>query len=79
MIYETISIQSEGSLEYARLHAYILDSAPSYQEGLVRPMILLCPGGGYEHTSDREAEPVAMQLLAQGYHVGILRYSVAPA
>lgn len=79
MIYETISIQAEGSLEYARLHAYILDSAPSYQEGLVRPMILLCPGGGYEHTSDREAEPVAMQLLAQGYHVGILRYSVAPA
>ena len=30
-------------------------------------------------TSDREAEPMAMQFLAMGYHVAILRYSVAPA
>ena len=79
MIYDVISIQAEGSLDYARLQVYILDSAPSYQEGLLRPMILVCPGGGYEHTSDREAEPVAMRLLAMGYHVGILRYSTAPA
>lgn len=41
-------------------------------------MIIICPGGGYEMTSDREAEPVAMQFLSKGYHVGILRYSVAP-
>jgi acetyl esterase/lipase len=79
MIYDTISIQAEGSLDYARLQIYILDSTPGYQERLLRPMILVCPGGGYEHTSDREAEPVAMRLLAMGYHVGILRYSTAPA
>ena len=30
-------------------------------------------------TSDREAEPIAMQYLARGYHAVILRYSVAPA
>lgn len=30
-------------------------------------------------TSDREAEPVAMQFLAMGYHTAILRYSVSPA
>ena len=38
----------------------------------------MCPGGGYEMTSDREAEPMAMQFLAMGYHVAILRYSVCP-
>lgn len=38
----------------------------------------MCPGGGYEMTSDREAEPMAMQFLAMGYHVAILRYSVSP-
>ena len=42
-------------------------------------MMLICPGGGYEHTSDREAEPLAMHFLSIGYHVAVLRYSVAPA
>ena len=44
-----------------------------------RPVVVICPGGGYEMTSDREAEPIAMQYLARGYHAVILRYSVAPA
>ena len=44
-----------------------------------RPLILVCPGGGYNHTSDREAEIVAMQFNAMGYHTAVLRYSCAPA
>ncbi len=43
-----------------------------------RPCMLICPGGGYAMTSDREAEPIALQFLAMGYNVFILRYSVAP-
>ncbi len=43
-----------------------------------RPCMLICPGGGYGMTSDREAEPIALQFLAMGYNVFILRYSVAP-
>ncbi|MBU3875567.1 alpha/beta hydrolase [Faecalicatena sp. AGMB00832] len=79
MQYEVISIKTEQSAPYARFHAYILDSSKQYQPDRIRPMIILCPGGGYEMTSDREAEPIAMRLLSMGYHVGILRYSVAPA
>ena len=30
-------------------------------------------------TSDREAEPVAIQYIAKGYQAAILRYSVKPA
>ena len=30
-------------------------------------------------TSNREAEPVALQFNAMGYHAAILRYSCAPA
>ena len=41
-----------------------------------RPAILLCPGGGYNMVSDREAEPVAKHLLSWGYQVCILTYSV---
>lgn len=42
------------------------------------PAIVLCPGGGYHFTSDREAEAVALQFVAAGYSVFCLRYSCAP-
>ena len=43
--------------------------------GKTRPLILMCPGGGYQRTSDREAEPMALTFMAMGYHVAVLRYS----
>lgn len=43
-----------------------------------RPCLLICPGGGYGMCSQREAEPIALHFLPQGYNVFILRYSVAP-
>lgn len=43
-----------------------------------RPMILICPGGGYEFLSEREAEPVALKYLVKGYNVGVVYYSVKP-
>lgn len=41
-----------------------------------RPMVLICPGGGYAFTSGREDEPVSTQFLARGFHTAILHYSV---
>lgn len=78
MLTETFSIQVEGSEPYARLCTFIQETNT---ELLIkeRPLILLCPGGGYERTSDREAEPLAVRFLAMGYHVAVLRYSTAPA
>lgn len=78
MIYETYPITMAGSLPYAKLTVYIQE----YFEEIVlgdRPLVLICPGGGYEWTSDREAEPLAMAFLAMGYHAAVLRYSCAPA
>ena len=43
-----------------------------------RPLVLLCPGGGYSFTTDREAEAMALQYLSMGYHAAVLRYSCAP-
>ena len=78
MLHETFSVQVEGSAKDSKLYTYILDG--SNEIGIhERPLILLCPGGGYGMTSDREAEPLAMRFLAMGYHVAVLRYSVAPA
>ncbi len=44
-----------------------------------RPAVLIIPGGGYEHVSPREAEPVAMRFLARGYSAFVLEYSCAPS
>ena len=40
------------------------------------PAVFICPGGGYEMVSEREAEPVAKEYFAAGYHTFILQYSV---
>lgn len=61
----------------ASMDAWILDSI-SVAEEKKRPVILLCPGGGYSRRSDREGEPVAMQFLSMGCHVARVNYSVAP-
>ena len=60
------------------LTSYIL-TPPSRVEWVVRPAIIICPGGGYEFTSAREAEPVAMKFLSAGFHCFILDYAVAPS
>lgn len=79
MLYKDIDICTEGSMPYARLETYILDTPGDKIKIQKRPMIVICPGGGYALTSYREGEPLAMHFLNQGYHVCILRYSVAPA
>ncbi|MDD7372017.1 MAG: alpha/beta hydrolase [Firmicutes bacterium] len=79
MIHETISIQTEGSLPDTRLTTYILDAYEEQDPGLKRPLVLVCPGGAYRFTADREAEMIALQFNSMGYHSAVLRYSCAPA
>lgn len=43
-----------------------------------RPVIVVCPGGGYRQCSDRESEPIALKFMAMGYHVCMMHYSVLP-
>ena len=70
MIYNTFELHQEGSLPGAHLVTYIQE----YSEAMAindRPLILLCPGGGYTRTSDREAEPMALKFLAMGYRAAL--------
>ena len=78
MIHKKIEIKARGMEAVGNLYTYFLDSSIEMRPNEKRPVILMCPGGGYEMTSDREAEPMAMQFLAMGYHVAVLRYSVCP-
>lgn len=58
---------------------YCLDNSSEIDPNRKRPSVLVIPGGGYEMTSDREAEPIAMQFLAAGFNAFVLRYSVKPS
>lgn len=78
MLTEVFKIHVQGSGENAYLRTYIIDRSDSLRYNK-RPLILICPGGGYEFVSDREAEVMALQFTAMGYHAAVLTYSVKPA
>lgn len=71
LLIKQVNVNS-GSL----LTAYLLDNSEEFANISKRPAILIFPGGGYYGISDREAEPIAMAYLAEGFNAFILRYSV---
>ncbi|MEH6994674.1 alpha/beta hydrolase [Neobacillus drentensis] len=77
MLHEKIEIKHEQ--DTATLYTYILDNFQEIDSNRKRPMIVICPGGGYQFTSEREAEPVAIRLNGMGFHACVLKYSVKPA
>ena len=79
MIHEKIEIQLKDSEFKADLFTYFLDNSPEIDMKRKRPVVVICPGGGYHMTSDREAEAIALKFVGMGYHAAVLRYSVEPA
>ncbi len=75
MKHERVSLRNNT----AYMDTYFQDVSPELKMSVLRPCVLICPGGGYQMTSDREAEPIALTFAARGYHTAVLRYPVAPA
>lgn len=69
MIFESYPIR-----DHARLVRYGYEYSEEIAYHAKRPAVVVCPGGGYWWCSDREADPVAMQFLSEGYNVFILYY-----
>lgn len=81
MIYEKIGLKDISSKlkeSNAVISVYIPENSEEININKKRETIIMCPGGGYVMTSDREAEPVALKFMAEGFNVVVLRYSVAP-
>lgn len=72
------SLKLEHTEYQPTLTTYVLSPCTEKDGKIPRPAVIICPGGAYEFTSDREAEPVALAWNARGYHSFVLRYSVAP-
>ena len=81
MRFETLNLQEQfPNLPHpATLTAYLQDNSEEIAPNRKRPAVIICPGGGYHFRSDRENEPVALALLARGYQVFVLNYSVQVA
>ena len=58
------------------LTVYLRDAAQAMPNALRRPVVVVVPGGGYNHVSAREADPVALQFAAAGYHTAVLDYAI---
>jgi acetyl esterase/lipase len=62
--------------EHVTLTAYLLEDSHEMRNARERPAVLIFPGGAYRVCSGREAEPIAMAFLAEGYQAFILHYSL---
>lgn len=84
MITETIQLAEKfpalaGLGSKAILSSYARSTSLEISPSRTWPTILVCPGGGYSMTSDREAEAIALEFLARGFQCFVLRYTCAPA
>ena len=78
MLHESIKLEVPGSEIYANVVTYLISH--SEEIGIdTRPLVIICPGGGYCFTSEREAEMFALKWNAYGYHAMVVWYSVRPA
>ncbi|MHC5247204.1 alpha/beta hydrolase [Enterococcus sp. LJL90] len=70
MLHETIELN-----EHAYFETYLLNNSKEYNVGKKRPLVIVCPGGGYAFTSDREAEPIALKFNSIGLNSLVLWYT----
>ena len=86
MIYQVINID----LDYKKIGAdnggfqptmslYLPSNSHEIELCRKRPTVIICPGGGYGMTSDREAEAIAFKFIAEDCNAIVVRYSCAPA
>lgn len=57
---------------------YLPNNSPEIDMNRKRPTVVICPGGAYAITSDREAEPIALKFVAEDCNAVVVRYSCAP-
>jgi acetyl esterase/lipase len=74
VIVKTIELQ-EG-VSNATLTTYIQDLHDHHEAMTEKPAMIICPGGAYLGYTEKEAEPVALRFLAEGFNAFVLRYSV---
>ena len=70
MLVQTIELWDDQ--KHVTLTGYIPDVVNKKK---TYPGIVICPGGAYLYTSEREAEPIALRFAALGYRTFVLHYN----
>ncbi|MBQ7935410.1 MAG: alpha/beta hydrolase [Clostridia bacterium] len=70
-----IDLKSDKGMQ-PELYCYIPANYPDLDANRKRPAVIVCPGGAYRICSNREAECVALQYVAQDMAAFVLYYSV---
>lgn len=71
--YEKAGLPAEGC--EAVLTEFIPDPLPNDSRHIPKKAVIICPGGGYDYCSVREAEPVALRFVSYGVTAFVLNYS----
>lgn len=75
MLHEHVLVPSSCGAQ-VRMDVYVPRASREIDPDVRRPAVVICPGGGYEFCSEREAEPVALRFLAEGFNAFVLWYRV---
>ena len=78
MLHEQVLVPSSRGAQVC-MDVYVPRVSREIDPGIRRPAIVICPGGGYTFCSEREAEPVALRFLTEGFNVFVLWYRVGAA
>lgn len=74
MIFKRIDIDKSKNVYF---NCYLHENPPiAFDDKMERPAVVVCPGGGYNHLSEREADPIALEYLAKGFNTFVLYYSL---
>jgi len=74
MIHHTVVLPGT----HVSITTYLVDN-DACDPGHRRPLVVLCPGGGYQHRVPHEGEPVSIRMLGLGISSVIVNYSCDPA
>ena len=71
---ERISIWEQNEDVY--LKTYFYSGVTGKENEILKPAVIICPGGGYLCISEIESDPVADRFAEAGYQPFVLNYSI---
>lgn len=76
MIGERIEIWKENEYSYPAAHGFIpIMVSYIHEDAMLRPAMLVIPGGAYMHVSSTEGDPAAAKFYKMGYNTFVLAYT----
>ena len=75
MLHQRVMVPSSGGTQVP-MDVYVPYASREIHADVRRPAIVICPGGGYSFCSEREAEPVALRFLMEGFNTFVVWYRV---